>query len=69
MKYAMKIRKSDRELLGMLNGGVQPTVEKKTTYLIVDTDPEGYNAIVTERELVNTYEISNNSPLLLKLKK
>lgn len=67
MKYAIKIRKSDLPLLAMLNGGVEPKVEKKTTFLIVDTD--GPNDIVSEREFLQTCEINSNGPLLLKLKK
>lgn len=67
MKYALEIRKSDLPLLAVLNGGVEPKVEKTKTFLIVD--PEGHNEIVTLREFHQNYDISSNSPLLLKLKK
>lgn len=69
-QYAIKIRKSDLALIALLNGGVTPLVEKKTTYLVFCSDDENvYSKIVTERELYETYEISSRSPLMLALKK
>lgn len=65
--YAIKIRKSDLPFLALLNGGVEPKIEKRTTYLVIDTD--GPNRIVGERELLGFGEISARSPLLLKFKK
>ena len=63
--YAMKIRKSNLDILTMLNEGVTPEIEKTTTYLIIRTDAP--NDIVTERELHTLYDISMQTPLLLKL--
>lgn len=67
--YAIKIRKSDLELITLLNGGVTPAVEKKPTYFIFDATWKVPNKIVTEREFLANYEISSRSPLMLALKK
>ena len=69
--YALKIRKSDLPLLTILNGGVTPKVEKKTTYLVIhiEDSEHTHNEILTQRELLMKYDISSRSPLLLKLKK
>ena len=69
--YAIKIRKSDLELITLLNGGVTPAVEKKPTYFIFDAtwNSDVPNEIVTEREFYNRFEIKTNGPLLLSLKK
>jgi len=67
--YALKIRKSDLGLLAVLNGGMLPEVPKSgTSYLIVNTDPDGFNDIVSERELMKKFEVAANSPLVLRLK-
>lgn len=69
--YAIKIQKSHLELLTILNGGVTPQIEKRTTYLIIDATETIPNEIVTEREFYADprFDISTNSPLFLKLKK
>lgn len=67
MQYAIKIRKSDLPLIAMLNHGVEPEIEKSPTYLIVNLD--GHNEIVTETELVKTYEFNAYGPNVLKIKK
>ena len=67
--YALKIRKSDLGILTLLNNGVTPTVEKKTTYLIVN--PDGASVIVDEKQFDNQFasRISTAGPLLMKLNK
>ena len=67
MKYAIEIRKSDLPLLAMLNGGLEPKVQKTITFLIVDTD--GPNEIITKREFLKTRMISSRSPHVMKLTK
>lgn len=70
--YALKIRKSDIELLTLLNQGVTPKVEKnKTTYLVFDAtwNSEVPNKIVTERELDQMHEVKMHGPMLFALKK
>lgn len=69
-QYAIKIRKSDLDLLTLLNNGVTPEIESTTTYLIIDSDPVNAvpNEIVTEREFLQRFNISSRSPLLLRLK-
>ena len=69
--YAIRIRKSDLPLITILNGGVTPEIEKTPTYLVVkiEDSEHTHNEIVTERVFHQRFEISNRSPLLLKLKK
>ncbi len=69
--YALQIRKSDLELIALLNNGVTPKVEKKKTFFIFDAtwNSEFVPEIVTELGLMNTCAISNHNPLLLALKK
>lgn len=69
--YALKIRKSDLELLTLLNGGVTPKIEKTPTYLVFDAtwNSDVPSKIVTERELQQTCDFKINGPLLLALKK
>jgi len=69
--YALQIRKSDLPLLALLNGGMEPKVEKNKTYLVFDStwNSDVPNEIVTERQLAERYDIKVNGPLLLALKK
>lgn len=69
--YAIQIQKSHLALITLLNGGVTPKVEKKTTYFIFDAtwNSDVPNEIVTEREFLQRFEISSRTPLLFKLKK
>lgn len=68
--YAIKIRKTDLALITLLNGGVTPEIEKKSTYFIFDAtwNTDYVPQIITQRELLS-YEISNLSPLFLSIKK
>ncbi len=68
--YAILIRKSDLELIALLNNGVTPKVEKEKTYFIFDAtwNSEFVPMIVTELEFYNTYDISRRT-LLLSLNK
>lgn len=68
--YALKIRKSDLALIALLNGGVTPKIEKKTTYFIFDAtwNSDYVPQIITERTFNQTCDIVNNSPLLLAIK-
>lgn len=68
--YALKIRKSDLELLTILNGGVTPKIEKKTTYLVFDVTNTVPNRIVTQNEFNRMdHDIKETSPLLFALTK
>ena len=70
--YALEIREHDLELLTMLNDGVTPPVEKRTTYLILDVEPNSVSTkIVKERELLQNYDISGRprTPVFLRLRK
>lgn len=69
--YALRIRRFDLPLLTLLNGGVVPEIDKKPTYLVVFIDNDGNTTrkIVTEREFLQNYNISEvRSPLVLALK-
>jgi hypothetical protein len=68
--YALKIRKSDLGLITLLNGGVEPKVEKKESYFIFDAtwNSDVPNVIVSNREFLQTYDIMKSSPLVLTVK-
>jgi hypothetical protein len=68
--YALKIRKSNLGLITLLNGGVEPKVEKKESYFIFDatSNSDVPNVIVSGREFLQTYDIMSRSPLLLSVK-
>jgi len=69
--YALKIRNSDLELITLLNSGVTPEVEKKTYFIFDATwNSDVPNQIMTERELLTTYDLKKSyGPHLLALKK
>jgi len=55
-KYAIRIQGEAKDLLAVLNGGVEPAVEETSTFLIVDTDSDASNEIVSEDDLLNKFE-------------
>lgn len=69
--YALKIRKTDLALITMLNDGVEPLIQRDTYYVfeVEDDGTPGYAKILSQREMLRTYDIRGTSPLLLKLKK
>lgn len=66
--YAIKIRKTDLKLITLLNSGVTPKIEKKTTYFVFDAmwNTNVPNQIVTEQELFN-WNIKGIQPTLLAM--
>jgi len=72
MLYALKVRKSDLELITLLNNGYTPEVKKTETYFIFEIEDGGKTIrtkVVTKREMLQNYDIYKTSPLLLRLKK
>jgi len=68
--YAIEIVKRNFPLIGLLNNGVIPEIEKKKTYFIFDAtwESEVANEIMTEKQLLKTYDIGK-SPWVFRLKK
>ena len=69
MRYIIPINETTQPLLAELNGGVKPEIEVQT-YFIYDSDPDGHNDIVSDKEvwqsggLVNqTYDIFRVMPI------
>lgn len=71
MLYAIKVRKADLALIALLNSGVTPKVEKKSTYFIFDATWNSYFVpqIITEQALAKTYDFKTVAPILLALKR
>ena len=67
--YAIKVRKSDRELLKHLNFGLEPPVTNRTMYLVVHLENNVDNELLPEKEFFERYEPASSGPELLKLKK
>ena len=66
--YAIKIRKSDADLLALLNGGVPVDTSKANTYLIFDAARPLNNYVVNEKRF-QELKIKVNSPEIHALKK
>jgi len=54
-RYAIEIQPEDLNFIALLNGGVEPQIESKTTYLVItiEDSEHSHNDIVTEEELVS----------------
>lgn len=69
--YAIEIRKSNLALITLLNSGVTPEIEKKSTYFLFDAtwNTDFVPQILDSRECWNTYEIKNTNPMMFAVKK
>jgi hypothetical protein len=73
--YTLQIRKSDLELITMLNGGLAPSdsMLSRDHWFLFEVQPDGKDTInhdiMTRREMFRTYDIAGWSPLVLRLKK
>lgn len=56
--YAIEIQEKDLALITLLNQGVTPSIEEKTTWFIFDAtwNSEFPNGIISEEAFLETYE-------------
>jgi hypothetical protein len=70
--YAIEIKRTNYDLIRALNNGGDVTTEKKKTYFVLEVSPNGVileTNIMTQRDMLRTYDIANHSPFILGLKR
>lgn len=73
--YAVQIAKRHRTFITALNGGMEPheSMFKGKHWLVFGVEDDGSDTInheiMQEREMINTYDIMNSSPLFIRLKR
>lgn len=68
--HAIEITKKSAPIIALLNNGVVPETEKKSTYFIFDAtwNSDFVPEIITQRDLANTYDLGK-CPFIVSLKK
>lgn len=55
MFYATVVDEKNLGMIAKKNGGVKPKVEPETTWFVWDTDPEGFNEILSSSDFHEKY--------------